>query len=145
MPTKYITVWMDYVEKELLRRRVVKAKAMKGKNLSLVFLNTQEAKRLHKKYRRKNKATDVLSFSSIFEENLGELIFCSQVIQRQARKNRHSYRDELAYLTLHGLLHLLGFEHEKGGLEAERMYALQDDIYENYYENYMEGRKLIKN
>ena len=60
---------------------------------------------------------------------LGELVFCPSVVKKQAQENRHSYRDELAYLSIHGLLHLLGFEHEGGGQRAKEMYDLQDSLF----------------
>lgn len=122
VPIKYISLWMEHVEEQLVRKRIVKT--FNGKNLSLVFLETRAARQLNKTYRNKDRATDVLSFGSRFKENLGELVFCPQVIKRQAKQNRHSYRDELAYLALHGLLHLLGFRHE-----GMSMYELQDSIF----------------
>ena len=125
VPLKYISLWMEYVEKQLVRKKIVKT--LQGKNLSLVFLGIRKARKLNKDYRNRDKATDVLSFNSHLKENLGELVFCPPVIKKQAKQNRHSYRDELAYLTLHGLLHLLGFEHEGNG--AETMYKLQDSIF----------------
>ena len=135
MPIKYISVWLKYVEKQLIRKKVVKT--LKGQSLSLVFLKAPKAKQLNKEYRKKDKATDVLSFSSHFRNNLGELIFCPSIVKRQAQQNQHSYRDELAYLTLHGLLHLLGFEHESGEKKARQMYEIQDSIFYGY----IQGRR----
>jgi probable rRNA maturation factor len=64
---------------------------------------------LNKKYRRKDYATDVLSFPG---DILGDLVIATGVAKRQARDAGHSYQTELRVLALHGLLHLLGYDHE---------------------------------
>lgn len=56
-------------------------------------------------------------------------MLCPQVVERQAKEHDLSFRDELCYLVLHGVLHLLGFEHEQGGARAKKMYELQDEIF----------------
>ena len=114
----------------LVRRKIAKNLKDKDKVLSCVFLEANEVRGLNKKYRELDRPTDVLSFEPLLKEGyLGELVFCVPLVQQQARENRHSYREELAYLSLHGLLHLLGFEHEGGGAEAERMYQIQDSLF----------------
>ena len=59
---------------------------------------------------------------------LGELILCSSVITRQAREQRHTPRVECAILVVHGLLHLLGFDHERSAPEARKMLAQEKRI-----------------
>jgi len=72
--------------------------------------------RLNRRYRRKNSPTDVLSFEAPapFQRHghLGELIICLPVLKRQARELGHSPERELEVLIVHGVLHLLGMEHE---------------------------------
>jgi probable rRNA maturation factor len=89
------------------------------------------ARKLNREYRGKDYATDVLSFSGDGLSYLGELILCVEVVKRQAKNHALSFRDESAYLVLHGLLHLLGFEHEQGGTAAKKMYALQDNLFDD--------------
>lgn len=129
IPVQYISHWMSHVEKQLIRRKVI-TKA-EGRNLTLVFLEGREAKKLNLEHRGLNYPTDVLSFQPLSRDyvRLGELVFCVPLVKEQAKRSRHSYRDELAYLVLHGLLHLLGFQHENGGTEAKLMYALQDSLF----------------
>lgn len=133
VPRAFLTSYLNDVFKELRRRKVFRAHSRM--EMTLVFLDSTEARKINKSYRGKNYPTDVLSFAPRGPEfageggSLGELVLCPEVINRQARENVHSYRDELAYMTLHGILHLLGYDHEKSDTEAKKMYRLQDAIY----------------
>lgn len=99
--------------------------------LQVAILKQTDAQILNKTHRKKNYATDVLSFSPIESGSLGELVICWEVIERQALENSHSKQLELGYLLLHGVLHLLGFEHENGGRAAKVMYEVQDRLFEH--------------
>jgi probable rRNA maturation factor len=68
---------------------------------------------LNHRYRRKNSATDVLSFPSDEPGDLGDVVIAAGVARRQARAAGHSVAVELRVLALHGLLHLLGYDHER--------------------------------
>jgi rRNA maturation RNase YbeY len=76
-------------------------------------------------YRKKRYPTDVLSFptNSPFRETgfLGELVICLPTLKKQAKELHHSADQELNVLLIHGLLHLLGLDHEKNSEEATRM------------------------
>lgn len=96
------------------------------KDLSVVFLDAKKAKALNKTYRKKNYATDILSFS------LNELVLCPAVIRRQAHEHHLSFENELRYLLIHGILHLLGHEHEKSAAKAKKMFRIQDKLFEKY-------------
>jgi probable rRNA maturation factor len=82
-------------------------------------------KALNGLYRGKHYATDVLSFDAppVFRKMgvLGELILCWPTLRSQAREQKHSEAAELRVLLVHGLLHLLGFDHEKGPRAARQM------------------------
>lgn len=96
-------------------------------------------KRLNAGYRKKSYATDVLSFAAPepFRSQgwLGELVVCAPVLERQARELKHSSELELDVLLAHGLLHLLGLDHERGPAEARRMAKLEARL--------LEGQGLI--
>jgi len=84
--------------------------------------------RLNARFRGKRYATDVLSFETapIFRKSvnpgfLGEIVICLPVLKRQAREMGHSPEAELAILLVHGILHLLGMDHEKGPSAAREM------------------------
>lgn len=127
-PRKFIETWCLQIQKEFLKRKVF-GKEQSKKELTLVFLNTKDAKKTNKQFRGKDYATDVLSFEAMSPESLGELILCPQVLQRQAREHGLSYQEELGYMILHGILHLLGYDHEVGPREAEIMFGLQDAVF----------------
>jgi rRNA maturation RNase YbeY len=81
--------------------------------------------RLNSQYRGKKYATDVLSFTApeMFSRAgwLGELVICVPVLKRQARELEHTPEQELDVLLAHGILHLLGLDHEKGPRHAAKM------------------------
>ena len=83
---------------------------------------------LNKRYRGKNGTTDVLSFSmreglfaDVRPELLGDIVISVPVAEKQARAAGHSLVCEIELLLVHGLLHLLGYDHERGRAEARRM------------------------
>src|SRR5262245_26699930 len=74
---------------------------------------------LNRRYRRKNRATDVLAFPGGGGAHLGDIVIATGVARRQAAEAGHSYSAELRILALHGFLHLLGYDHHDsadGGL-----------------------------
>jgi len=68
---------------------------------------------LNRQYRRTDAPTDVLSFPSDLRGSLGDVVIATGVARRQARTAGHSFQTELRVLALHGLLHLLGYDHER--------------------------------
>ena len=128
IPRSYIMNWLLFVELQLVKKKKIKKNQIKEVNI--VFVSKKKIKSLNSNYRGKNKPTDVLSFSG-GEGLLGELVLCPEICKTQAHENNQSFRDEVAYLVLHGLLHLLGYEHENGGRKAKLMFDLQDEIFED--------------
>ena len=102
-----------------LRKRGPKANWIVGVKL----VGAAQMKALNGRYRKQAKPTDVLSFPAegIFRDlgALGDLVVCRPVLKRQAQEMGHSEKTELRVLLVHGLLHLLGFDHEKGA-QAKR-------------------------
>ena len=111
----------------LRKKAGVKLKKIGQVNLGLEvnFLTTLQMKRLNFKYRKKNRPTDVLSFPSpeFFkkEGHLGEILICVDIMKKQAKETGHPVSRELKVLLGHGVLHLLGFDHEAGPKEAKLM------------------------
>jgi len=98
---------------ELLEKVIVTAAELEGYSggeVSVAFVDNQQIKELNNKYRDKNEATDVLSFP-IDDEMLGDIIISSRRAAEQAEEYGHSLKRELAYLTVHGMLHLFGYDH----------------------------------
>lgn len=98
--------------------------------MTVVFVEAEPARALNLKFRGKDYATDVLSFESLEETSLGELVMCPEILKLQAKDHGLSYRDESCYMVLHGILHLMGFEHEESPQKAQEMFKLQDTLFE---------------
>lgn len=96
-------------------------------NISMAFVDVKTMKRLNRAYRGKDGLTDVLSFTLDDQDQLGELVISYDQARKQAKDLKHSVRDEIVFLIVHGLLHLFGHDHETPG-EAKKMFALQERI-----------------
>ena len=92
--------------------------------VDVLLAGDRTLRRLNREYRGKDKATDVLSFPAAEElagEHGGDLAISLDTAKRQAEEHGHALRDEVRVLLLHGLLHLVGMDHEvDGGEMAER-------------------------
>ncbi len=103
------------------------------KSISLCFAGDQQIIELNKSYRNTNSATNVLSFPSYSttkdELFLGDIIFSSETICREAKRDNKSINNHLIHLFIHGVLHLLGYNHETEE-EAKKMENLEIKILE---------------
>jgi len=125
----FLSEWFALTLKKLLKVKNVKSiEKLKAMELSVVFVDKKKIKKLNKKYRGFNKATDVLSFDGDGFVSAGELVFCMEVIAGKAKSLKLPAKVYLGMLMIHGILHLLGYEHEHGGVEEAEMFSLQDQI-----------------
>lgn len=129
MPRAFLKKWAKTCALELKKRKIW-PKVRGSLELTIVFMDPVPAKKLNQQYRDKNYATDVLSFST--GEGLGELVMCPQVLEKQAKEHGLSFQEETAYMVIHGILHLLGFDHERSKAGAHRMYGIQDQIFARF-------------
>jgi probable rRNA maturation factor len=101
-------------------------------SVSVALVSDAAVRRLNQRYRRKNTATDVLSFPALPEAAparpqgrrrrfLGDIVIARGVARRQARQAQHSEDTELRILALHGLLHLLGYDHHTDNGEMAKL------------------------
>jgi rRNA maturation RNase YbeY len=97
-------------------------KEILGKNysLSIAFVDAKKSKEINKKYRGKNKPTNILSFS--LRKNEGELVLCPSVIRKEAKNFGRTFEKFLGFLVIHGMLHLKGHEHSSTMERAEEAY-----------------------
>lgn len=134
---------------------VLKTVGFRGKaEISLAIVGDGRIRKLNKIYRGKNRATDVLAFGdkSVLTylakafprlrkkeevkfinppdgiKRLGEVIICYPRAKKQAKRLGHSLSKELTILLIHGILHLLGYEHENGGEEEQKMKEMEGKI-----------------
>lgn len=91
------------------------ANELTKKDIELIFLRNNEMQELNHEHRQIDKATDVLSFPLEFElpnMPLGSIVISVDFVDEKAKEYQHSFDNELNLLFIHGLLHLLGFDHE---------------------------------
>ena len=101
------------------RRRVVErfarqlqAEVTKGRPFDCLVTGDAELRRLNKQFRDKDSATDVLSFASTGTASLGDIAISLQRARAQAREFGHTVEQEVSILMLHGVLHLMGMDHQ---------------------------------
>ena len=112
------TVSVDKKFLKKIERRVLKEEKKGGKDLSIALVGQKKIRELNKNYRKKDKVTDVLSFKY---NSSGEIVICPKVVRKNAKKFNSTFKKELARVLIHGILHLLGYDHEKSITEAEKM------------------------
>ena len=91
--------------------------------VTVAIVSDDEVRRLNRRYRRRNAPTDVLSFSSDAGGELGDVVIAAGVARRQAQEAGHAVQVEYRVLALHGLLHLLGYDHEGDDRRMARLEA----------------------
>ena len=101
-------------------------------DLAIRIVDAREGRALNRHYRGKDYATNVLSFPADLPEGvkmplLGDLVICAPVVAREAKEQRKPPQAHYAHLTVHGVLHLLGWDHEDDK-EAEAMEQLEREI-----------------
>lgn len=131
---RQIKQWLNIassVLEKLFKEEIVQAKKLKTLEVSLLICGESRIKDLNRQYRQKDKVTDVLSFpahedlrKSIYQFDnlfLGDLAICHAQTKRQAKEFNISYMDEFIHLFFHGVIHLLGFDHEMSAKEEKLM------------------------
>lgn len=134
---RYIQKRLDLILSLLRENKSLKnRKYLDSTDLTIVFVAPNKMKQINAQYRYKDYVTDVLSFESvgrvhgiIGEASIGEIVFCPAVLKKQALQNNHTLRRELDYLLIHGLLHLLGYDHEKSVQQEKIMFRIQDRLF----------------
>ena len=122
--------------------RKIKAAALKilqlvreeRSELSVALIGDAEMQALNARYRRKNYPTDVLSFPAgknpgIAAQLLGDVIISVDTARRQAKERARTLDEEMVTLLIHGILHLIGYDHERSVNEARRMKRLERKVY----------------
>ena len=89
--------------------------------VTLALVPDSRVRALNRRYRKKDAPTDVLSFPAEEPGTLGDIVIASGVARRQAHAAGHAFGTELRVLALHGLLHLLGYDHERDAGQMARL------------------------
>ncbi len=110
--------------------------------VSVNLVGETKIKQLNNKFRHKNKVTDVLSFPmsdkaprkilntryKILDTDLGDIFICLSFAKNEAKSENINIDKKLAQLTVHGFLHLLGYDHERSRKEAKKMFDIENKI-----------------
>jgi probable rRNA maturation factor len=133
--------WVRRIARQVLRTEGV----VPPYEVSLVFTDSETLRQLNREYRGVDKATDVLAFYMLPQEkadssfvlppngvtHLGEVVISHPQATEQAKEQGHSSERELALLVIHGILHLLNYDHEEPG-EEKRMRERERELLERY-------------
>lgn len=122
---------LNQIASSTLIKKWVKSTTDCGGLLTLRFVNAAEGKKLNFAYRKKDYATNVLTFPYELSKNslTADIIFCLPVIQKEAKEQKKLLKSHLAHLVVHGCLHSQGYDHEKEK-EATEMESLEIKILE---------------
>ena len=117
---------------ELWANTVLTYEGLSDQEVTIRFTDEVESKSLNHEYRGKEKPTNVLSFPfeappGIEMNLLGDLVICAPVISREAKEQNKAVADHYAHMTVHGLLHLMGYDHIEDA-DAEEMESKEIEI-----------------
>lgn len=114
------------IDKGFLKK--VAEKTLKGEKvknreeISIAIVDSKEIQKLNRRYGKKNKPTDVLSFGKVGEE-IAEIVISPEEVEKSGK----DFKKEMAEMVIHGILHLLGYDHEKKKSDAEIMFQKQKE------------------
>lgn len=125
--------WMQFILDQLECR---------DKELSILLVNDEKIRKLNYQYRQIDKTTDVLSFpqKAIEKEKfssplLGDVVVSTETAWRQSITHNLSFEEEVVLLLIHGILHLLGYDHERSSQEARQMKDKTRTLFKTIFPN----------
>lgn len=136
-----IPVGLRLLIRRCCQATLVSEKFTQDAEVSVSFVSNEEIRRLNKLYRSKDSVTDVLSFplgeDGVYDINketgsalLGDVVISLETAMRQANNFGHSLEREVGFLTVHSMLHLLGYDHETSTLDARIMREKEESVLE---------------
>jgi probable rRNA maturation factor len=121
------------VDKEFLEKVAKKILIRENKEkleLSIVLVGQARIRKLNKKYRQNYRSTDVLSFSY---DGSGDIVICLGEVKKNAKRYNSTFKKELAKVLIHGILHLLDYDHERSEKAAKEMEEKQEHYLRKIY------------
>lgn len=94
--------------------------------IAVVPVSARESLELNRRYRKKRKPANVLSF--LYDREYGEIIVCPGLIRVEAKTQRHSFEYQMTWMIIHGMLHLAGVHHERSAAAAKRAARLEEEV-----------------
>ncbi len=130
-----VNVEFDYSYLDGVIKRVLEHEKVKEAFFEISFVDEDTIQELNRDYRGIDRVTDVISFALEDKKDnfqseirfLGDIYICIPRMKEQALEYEHSIKRELSFLTVHGLLHLLGYDHRNED-EEKIMFGLQEEI-----------------
>jgi probable rRNA maturation factor len=129
------------IEIDILRLRRILDKILKHLNLedseiSFLFVDDEDIKKINHQYLNRDYPTNVIAFSmregefgDVNPHILGDVVISVETALRDAKKENIRFEDGLDYLMIHGILHLLGYDHEKSEIESRKMKEKEKEIF----------------
>ncbi len=130
---EYVDKDVDVEELEKSLEKMLDYLGLDNVEVSVLLVDNEEIKKLNEEWRKKDKPTDVLSFP-INEETpygckiLGDIVISIPYAKEHAKEFGNSFKEEMIRLLAHGLLHLLGYDHEKSEEEAKIMFQKEKEL-----------------
>jgi probable rRNA maturation factor len=112
----------------LVRKAARAAAGNRSRSLTIALADDKRVRALNARHANKDKPTNVLSYPSGERGFLGDVVLARQTVWREARQQHKTPSAHVSHLVVHGTLHLLGYDHETGEADAERMEALERRI-----------------
>lgn len=133
-----------------IARETLNALGSPDGELSLSLVDDREITALNQQYLLRDRPTDVLafpmregSFSDINPQLLGDVVISVETAHRQAAEKKHSLADEVCVLLIHGILHLLGYDHETPGSQAKTMRKKEKELFRLMQGQVLKGQSLV--
>ena len=123
----------EQILKNAVERTLALGKVTDSPSVTVMITDNEHLQEMNQRYRGINKTTDVLAFETDFTDPdldsryLGDVVISYQQARKQAEERGHQVEEELLLLIVHGVLHLLGFDHNTS-LEKEEMWSIQSQI-----------------
>jgi probable rRNA maturation factor len=132
---KIITINRRQIRSSLTR--LLKKLGLEDQELSLLLVDNKKIRELNKLYLGKNNSTNVISFAmsegdfgNVNPELLGDIIISVEKVISQGKASCLSFKESLDFMMIHGLLHLIGYDHESGDIqESRRMQDKEDELF----------------
>ncbi|MBI2122123.1 MAG: rRNA maturation RNase YbeY [Candidatus Sungbacteria bacterium] len=93
------------------------------RKVAIISIEEKESRELNLAYRDKNKPANVLSF--LYSPEYGEIIVCPAVIRKEAKEQRNTYRYQMTWMIVHGIIHLAGIHHEKSEIMRKKFERIE--------------------
>lgn len=120
----------DSILKDVDMRAIIDRTKTQNDEFSVLFTDDAKLQQLNNDFRHKNKPTNVLSFPSDSEDYLGDIAIAYETVEREATEQNKQLSHHVTHMLIHGILHLLGYDHETDE-EAAEMEAIEIKILED--------------